>query len=101
MKPKLALIIILILAFTGLLFSAYFAYYDTWGSGCKETIISCPEEGNSFVSDTPICLYGMVINLLIIVMSLLGLLKTENGDQAKSKPKPQTEKKDLEDVDIN
>jgi len=77
MKPKTALIIILVLSFLGLLFSAYFAYYDTWGGGCKETIIACPDNGGEQIGDVPVCLYGIVVNLLVIVFSLLGLLKKE------------------------
>ena len=95
MKPKTALTIILILSILGLLFSAYFAYYDTWGSGCKETIVACPE-GN-IISDVPICLYGVVINLLVIVFSLLGLLGKGKKDEEDDEPQVMgPKKKDLE-----
>jgi len=95
MKPKTALTIILILSILGLLFSAYFAYYDTWGSGCVESVVACPE-GN-IMSDVPICLYGVVVNLLVIIFSLLGLLgKNKKGDEP-TKPTASTgpSKKDL------
>ena len=110
MKPKTALIIILILSVLGLLFSAYFAYYDTWGKGCVETVIECPEEGGDIVSDVPICLYGLVINLLVIIFSLLGLLgkgkpKEDEGGKPKMKAKePELkplEKGPMEKVDMD
>lgn len=74
MKPKTALTIIMILSVLGLLFSAYFAYYDTWGGGCQEAVIACPEGSDDIVSDTPICLYGVIINLLVLIFSVVGLI---------------------------
>lgn len=96
MKPKTALTIILILSILGLFFSAYFAYYDTWGAGCEVTVVNCPEEGD-LMSDVPICLYGIVVNLLVIVFSLLGLLGKNKNGQGPAKPAAASgpKKKDL------
>ena len=38
------------------------------------------------MSDVPICLYGVVVNLLVIIFSLLGLLG--KGKKGEEPPKP-------------
>lgn len=93
MKPKTALTIIMILSILGLLFSAYFAYYDTWGGGCQEAVIACPEGSSDIMSDTPICLYGVIINLLTLIFSIAGLVASKDKSTTPTvKPKvPKTD----------
>lgn len=68
MKPKLSLLIILIISIAGMLFSGYLSYGELFKK-------SCYLGGCSMVAGYPACVYGFVMYLIVFIIALLGLRK--------------------------
>jgi uncharacterized membrane protein len=66
MKKQTALIVILILAIAGLLFSGYLSYSELFKSTCA--LGSCTS-----VSGVPACVYGFIMYLALFIIALIGL----------------------------
>lgn len=74
MRLKTALIVIFFIALLGTAFSGYLTYYNYWGGGCQEAIISCSGGGRTVeIFGLPTCVYGFFMFLLVAVLSLIGL----------------------------
>jgi uncharacterized membrane protein len=67
MKSKTALKTILIISIAGLLFSGYLSYTELFRKICAFGG-SC-----SMVQGIPACVYGFVMYLVVLIVSLLGL----------------------------
>jgi len=67
MKSKTALKIILGISILGILFSGYLSYKELFTGVCPLGG-SCPS-----VATLPACVYGLVMYLIVLVISLLGL----------------------------
>jgi uncharacterized membrane protein len=66
MKKQTALIIILIIAIAGLLFSGYLSYSEIFKKFCA--LGTC-----TAVSGVPACVYGFVMYLILLVVAIIGL----------------------------
>ncbi len=77
MSNKIFLIIILIVAIGGTLFSGYLSYQNIFGEGCEDAVISCgptPVE----ILGLPNCVYGFFMFVIITILSLIGLFRTRS-----------------------
>jgi len=68
MKKDIALKTILVISVLGLLFSGYLSYAELIKGTC--TIGGC-----SYVLGFPACVYGFVMYLIVLIISILGLRK--------------------------
>ena len=68
MKPETALKIILVVSIVGILFSGYLSYSEL-SSGTCPIGGSCPS-----VARVPACVYGLVMYIILLVVSILGLV---------------------------
>jgi uncharacterized membrane protein len=66
MEQKLALKIIMYISIAGLLFSGYLTFAELFQN-------TCPLGGCSYVLGAPACVYGFVMYLGLLVVSILGL----------------------------
>ncbi|MDD5133078.1 MAG: hypothetical protein PHD81_02890 [Candidatus Nanoarchaeia archaeon] len=66
MKKEKSLIIILVISIVGLLFSGYLSYSELFSGVCP--LGGCPS-----IENIPACVYGFVMYLIVLVISLLGL----------------------------
>jgi hypothetical protein len=66
MKKQTALIVILILAIAGLLFSGYLSYSELFHKACP--LGTCTQ-----VSGVPACVYGFVMYLALFIIALIGI----------------------------
>jgi uncharacterized membrane protein len=67
MSKSLALKIILVIAIIGVLFSGYLSYGEL-------TRGACPLEGcTGHIFGLPVCVYGLVMYIAVLIVSLLGL----------------------------
>lgn len=66
MKPKTSLKIILIISIAGVLFSGYLSYSELFAKVCASG--ACTS-----VAKIPACVYGFVMYLIVLVISVLGL----------------------------
>lgn len=63
MDKALALKVIAVVSFIGLVFAAYMTYYEM-------TYTACPASGCSTVLGIPACIHGLVMYLIIFVLSM-------------------------------
>lgn len=78
MKPKSALLTILIIAIAGMLFSGYLSYGELFKGGCStESFIKC---GTWSFADLPACVYGLVMYMAVFIISLLGFVRAKKSD---------------------
>lgn len=66
MNKNLALKLILGISLVGILFSGYLSY----GELIKKT---CPLEGCSYMLGFPVCVYGFIMYLTVLIISVLGI----------------------------
>jgi uncharacterized membrane protein len=71
MKPKTALIIILIISIAGMIFSGYLSYTELFAGFCGASKLGMGNCTNVF--QIPACVYGFVMYLIVFIISLLGL----------------------------
>ncbi|MFA5051693.1 MAG: vitamin K epoxide reductase family protein [Patescibacteria group bacterium] len=77
MKMRTALVSILVIAIGGIIFSGYLSYYNIWGPGCSQAIISCgPNPLEIF--GLPQCVYGFFMYLLVSVLAIVALMKQDS-----------------------
>lgn len=77
MKMKSALIAIMIVAIGGIIFSGYLSYYNLFGPGCHEAIISCgPKPVEIF--GLPQCVYGFFMYLTVGALSAVAMAKNNS-----------------------
>lgn len=78
MKPKCALLTILIIATLGMLFSGYLSYGELFKGECAtDSFIRC---GTFELANLPACVYGLVMYTAVFVISLLGYLKARKSE---------------------
>jgi hypothetical protein len=66
MRKQTALIVILILAIAGMLFSGYLSYSELFSATCK--IGGCVTVGS-----LPACFYGFIMYLALFIIALVGI----------------------------
>lgn len=77
MNAKLALKIISIVSFGGILFSGYLSYGELTGQA-----LSCPASaGISNILGIPVCVYGLIMYIVVFTVAVLGLLSKDNNNQ--------------------
>ena len=77
MKPRTALLTVLVLGMAGLLFSGYLSYRELFGGGCS---VDAPIRCGSFrLADLPACVYGFVMYLVITTVAALGLQRRKDA----------------------
>ncbi|MFA5030230.1 MAG: hypothetical protein WC495_01400 [Patescibacteria group bacterium] len=78
MKPKSALLTILIIAIVGMLFSGYLAYGELFKGECTtNSFIRC---GSWSFANLPACVYGLVMYAAVFIISLVGYLHAKKND---------------------
>ncbi|MFA6553365.1 MAG: hypothetical protein WCT27_02980 [Patescibacteria group bacterium] len=82
MKMKTALIAVLAVAIGGIIFSGYLSYYNIWGPGCSQAIISCgPKPLKIF--GLPQCIYGFFMYLIVAILSVVAIIKNNSRSVTK------------------
>ncbi|MFH1207583.1 MAG: vitamin K epoxide reductase family protein [Patescibacteria group bacterium] len=77
MKMRSALVVVLVVAIGGIIFSGYLSYYNLWGPGCSEAIISCgPKPIEIF--GLPQCIYGFFMYAIVAVLSVAAMAKNNS-----------------------
>jgi uncharacterized membrane protein len=71
MKKRIELIIILCISIAGILFSGYLSYTEIFAGFCGASKLRMGNCTNVF--QIPACVYGFVIYLVILIISILGL----------------------------
>lgn len=66
MKKELSLKIIVWISIAGMLFSGYLSYTELFKG-------ACPLGGCSNILGIPACVYGFVMYLIVLIISILGL----------------------------
>jgi uncharacterized membrane protein len=84
MDKTLALKVIAVVSLIGVIFSSYMAYAEM-------TFTACPASGCSVIAGIPACIYGMVMYLVVLILSLLGLRNRGPGNNKKNNMKPEVE----------
>ncbi len=80
MKVKTTLLIVFVIALLGVAFSGYLTYYNYWGGGCQEAIVSCGGGGKTVeIFGLPTCVYGLFMFSLVAILSLIGLAKNKRS----------------------
>lgn len=72
LKPELAIRIILGIGIAGLLFSGFLSYQELFAGGCE---FGCTAGEAGKLLGIPVCVYGFVMYLSIVVVSSLSLVK--------------------------
>lgn len=75
MKPKTSLKIVLIIAIAGLIFSGYLSFTELFAGFCGASQLglgSCTK-----VQGIPACVFGFVMYLIILIITILGLIQRE------------------------
>jgi len=72
LKERDALRIILLVSIAGLLFSGYLSYQELFAGGCDT---GCTIFAPQSLLGIPVCVYGFVMYLTIVVVTTLGLTK--------------------------
>lgn len=63
---------VFVFALLGVLLSGYLSWYNIWGPGCHQAVISCSGGGRSvLIFGLPTCIYGFFMFLSVAVLSLL------------------------------
>jgi len=82
MKPKNALLTILIISVAGILFSGYLSYGELFNGTCSATsFVHC---GSWSFADLPACVYGLVMYTAVFSISLLGYARTKKSQSPSS-----------------
>lgn len=76
MKRKTTLIIVLVLAVAGMIFSGYLSYYTLWGPGCTHAIVSCGTKPIKILG-LPQCIYGFFMYTIVALLAIIALAKQE------------------------
>ena len=66
MQKKTSLIVILIISIAGILFSGYLSISELVSG-------SCPLGGCSGIMGIPTCVYGLIMYLAVLIISIIGL----------------------------
>lgn len=69
---KTSLLMILVVGICGLLFSGYLSYMELFAEGCG---IGCSDSGSGLLFGVPVCVYGFIMYLSIVIMCIFGLFK--------------------------
>ena len=72
LKERDALKIVLVVGIAGLLFSGYLSYKELFAGGCDA---GCTVLAPQSLLGIPVCVYGFVMYLTIVVVTSLGLTK--------------------------
>ncbi len=64
---------ILIFSLGGIALSGYLSWYNLWGPGCTETIITCGGPEPILIFGLPTCVYGFFMFFFVGVLAVLGL----------------------------
>ncbi len=64
---------ILIFSLGGIALSGYLSWYNLWGPGCTETIITCGGPEPILIFGLPTCVYGFFMFLIVGILAVLGL----------------------------
>jgi uncharacterized membrane protein len=71
MRKKVALITILCISIAGILFSGYLSYTEIFAGFCGASELGMGNCTNVF--QIPACVYGLVMYLVVLIISILGL----------------------------
>jgi len=67
---------VLLFALAGTIFSGYLTYYNYWGGGCENALITCGTGPNAvLIFGQPSCVYGFFMFLAVAVIVSLGWMK--------------------------
>ncbi len=86
MDKTLALKAIAVVSLIGVLFSGYMAYTEM-------AFTACPASGCSAIAGIPACVYGLVMYLIVLIISILGLRNSGIGKAPVSAPTTTAQKK--------
>lgn len=75
MKHKTAVMLVLITAIGGVIFSGYLSYYNLFGPGCTHAIISCGGAKQVLIFGLPTCVYGFFMFLAEVVLAIIALTR--------------------------
>jgi hypothetical protein len=75
MQHKTAVVIVLIVALGGVIFSGYLSYTNLWGNGCEHSLISCGGAKAVKIFGQPTCVYGFFMFLIEVVLAIFALTK--------------------------
>lgn len=70
-KKRVAFIIILCIAIAGILFSGYLSYTEIFAGFCGASELGMGQCTNVF--QIPACVYGLVMYLAVLIISICGL----------------------------
>lgn len=83
MKPKTSLVVSLVVALAGLIFSGYLSYYTLLGPGCTKAIISCGTHPVKILG-IPQCVFGFVMYLVVAALAAIALPRLDKKSLLKS-----------------
>lgn len=66
------LLAILIISVGGILFSGYLSYKELFSKACSIKGKNCGLK----IANVPVCVYGLVMYLAILIISLIGILRS-------------------------
>lgn len=84
MRRKASLIIILVIAIAGIIFSGYLSYHNLFVDGYSEAIIGCEGTDPVEIFGLPTCVYGFFIYLILIVLSITAIIRDKKRCLQKS-----------------
>lgn len=64
---------ILIFSIGGITLSGFLSWYNLWGPGCTETIITCGGPEPILIFGLPTCVYGFFMFMITGILAILGL----------------------------
>jgi len=73
MTKQTALKAIYVISVVGVLFSGFLSYRELFLNKCDLSFVSC----GASVSGLPACIYGLVMYLIVLIVSILGLKHKE------------------------
>ena len=71
-KERTSLIIVLVIAICGMLFSGYLSYGEVFADGCK---LGCSAGDKGKLLGIPVCVYGLTMYTIIFFVTIAGLVK--------------------------
>ena len=70
----------LLFALAGLAMSGYLSYYNIWGGGCHDAVVTCGAgDKQVLIFGQPTCIYGFFMYLLALIVLLMAWRKPAHG----------------------
>lgn len=77
MRHKTSAILVLLVSLGGMAFSGYLSYFNLWGPGCSQPLISCGGAKTVEIFGLPTCVYGFFMFLMEALLATIALTKQD------------------------